>query len=575
MSKKITNSNLTAQKEKAKHEVEVLPTPIPDVKAKINCQYYTDGSVALSAYLIDAKTGIRHDADIKAGTKAAVIEQLPEKMQFLVGRMTQEYQKTVRQAVSVKLSSKPYSQAYESLTDEERISLCPTTWRAPSTRKHGLAYFAHTMLPLLDSIGLNIDAIDCGNILADMQKAAEQSGNFRGNPAAAYAKAAQHAKDFNFLYPRLCNLRPQYGLPDIVLQILCQKQSVQPEQCKAMPEAIRVKLAAVLLRLIPNGLALGGVLMLTAMPRTAEACAPTFGDIVFFDTYAVYGVLWQSDGKVRIQDLKSKSSFRAIILPKYAVDALRMRMAWLRDQGFSDEEILKLPVVSAANDPTQMASPNALSAFLRLLLSLLGFTSDYWAAVHSIMNLEPDLNHDKTPLQDPTAYVLRRNGCTMCCNVCGMDPDLVDALMGHALRQGSKTDWKRYICRPDNWPLIAEQLERVIYHPDHSANPAFLPIIIRPDMDVCTLKSGNQSYQFAAPPDKAVDVEIQVDTLEAGDPIIFSAESENTQVSVEPIILGNSNDSTPILGVIHKRSYYEALIKSANDINLSDFLPPK
>ena len=94
-------------------------------------------------------------------------------------------------------------------------------------------------------------------------------------------------------------------------------------------------------------------------------------------------------------------------------------------------------------------------------------------------------------------------------------------------------------------------------------------------MDVCTLKSGNQSYQFAAPPDKAVDVEIQVDTLEAGDPIIFSAESENTQVSVEPIILGNSNDSTPILGVIHKRSYYEALIKSANDINLSDFLPPK
>lgn len=571
MSNKIKNDNHT--KQKFKHEVKVLQTKVPGVSAKINCQYYTDGSIALSGYLIDSKTGIRHDSDIHLTTKAVVGEQLPEKMQFLAGRLTKKYQETAKKVAPMKLANKPFSQAYESLTDEERTSLCPPTWRAESTRKQGLAYFSSTMLPLLDAIGLEIDAIDRNKILEAMQRAAEKNGNFIGNPLATAGKVAQHVKDFNTLYPRLCNLRPQYGLPEVVLHVPGQTKNVQVEQCKALPEEIRIQLAAILLRLIPNGLALGGILMLTAMTRTAEACAPTFGDIVFLDTFAVFGVLWQSDGKVRIPDLKTASSYRVIILPRFAADAFRMRMSWLRDQGFSDEDILKMPVVSAPNDPTHMASPNDLSSFLRKLFSLLGFTSSYWDAVDSMMRLEPDLNEDKTPLQDPTAYVLRRNGCTMCCNACGMDPDLVDALMGHALSRRCTTAWDRYIRRPDNWPDIAEQMEKVIYHPDHSANPAFCPISIHSDMDVFSPKSGNPRYQFVAKSDRAIDVEIQVDTMEAGDSITLFSTAKEIKASSETLYLEQANDAVPILGVIHERSYYEALFDLADTIDLSAWLP--
>lgn len=573
MSEKIKKDKQTTQRKKDKHEVKVLSTKIPNIKVKINCQHYTDGSIALSGYLIDGKTGLRHDSDIQSTTKAAVGEQLPEKMQFLVGRLTKKYQETAKKAVSMKLINKPFSQAYESLTDEERISLCPPTWRAESTRKQGLAYFSSTMLPLLDAIGLEIDAIDRNKILEAMQRAAEKNGNFSGNPLATAGKVAQHVKDFNILYPRLCNLRPQYGLPEVVLHVPGQTKNVQAEQCKALPEEIRIQLAAILLRLIPNGLALGGILMLTAMTRTAEACAPTFGNIVFFDTFAVFGVLWQSDGKVRIPDLKTESSYRVVILPRFAVDAFRMRMSWLRDQGFSDEEILKMPVVSAPNDPTRMASPNDLSSFLRELFSLLGFTSSYWETVDSIMRLEPDLNDDKTPLQDPTAYVLRRNGCTMCCNVCGMDPDLVDALMGHALSPRCTTAWDRHIRRPDEWPHIAEQMEKVIYHPDHSANPAFSPVCIHSDMNVFSPKSGNPCYQFVAKSDRAIDVEIQVDTMEAGDSIMLCSTAKGIQASSETLYLDQPNNAIPILGVIHERSYYEALFDAADAIDLRSFLP--
>ena len=75
----------------------------------------------------------------------------------------------------------------------------------------------------------------------------------------------------------------------------------------------------------------------------------------------------------------------------YAVDALQMRMDWLREQGFTDEEIQKLPVVSSANDPRLMASPNDLSAYLRELLSLLGCGKKYWEAVDEVMLAEPDM----------------------------------------------------------------------------------------------------------------------------------------------------------------------------------------
>lgn len=574
MFNKSGNGKQTKKRKKEKHETKVLLTTIPEVKAKIHNQFYTDGSVALNGYLVDSRTGIRHDTDIKATAKAATVEQLPEKEQFLVGRLTKKYQEKTKSKVPIKLKNKPFSQAYESLTDEERSSLCPATWQAESTKTKGLAYFSNTMLPLLDSYGLEIDALDRNAILETIQKLAEENGNFAGNPLATAKKVAQHIKDFDYMYPKLCCLRPQYGLPEVVLHVPNQTKDVQAEQCKALPERVRIMLATILLRLIPNGLAIGGILMLTAMPRTAEACAPTFADIVFLGNYAVYGILWQSNGNVRIADLKSSAAYRVIVLPKYAVDALKMRINWLLSQGFTREEISQMPAVSAANDPTRMASPNDLSAFLRKLLSLLGFDGTYWEAVDVVMRSEPDLDNDKTPLQDPTAYVLRRNGCTMCCNVCGMDPDLVDALMGHARSRYCKTEWDRYIRRPDNWPRIAEHLEKVIYHPDHSANPAFLPIVVQPDTDYVSIV-GNSCYQIEAPSNSEMDVEIQVDTLEAGDIIVLKTAGRGVEASSETLYLDQSEGNMPILGTIHERSYYEALSNQADAIDLDEFLPSK
>lgn len=47
MSEKIKKDKQTTQRKKDKHEVKVLSTKIPNIKVKINCQHYTDGSIAL------------------------------------------------------------------------------------------------------------------------------------------------------------------------------------------------------------------------------------------------------------------------------------------------------------------------------------------------------------------------------------------------------------------------------------------------------------------------------------------------------------------------------------------------
>lgn len=560
------------RKKKTTHATKVLPTPVSGVKAKINYQSYEDGSTSLSGYLVDAKTGIRHDCDIKATTVAAVETQMREKEQFLIGRMVKAYQDVTKIKPSVELTDQPYSQAYRSLSEKEREELCLRSWRAATTKKQGLAYFATTMLPLLDSVGLEIDAIAKNEILEKMQQAAEAHGNFGGNPFATAEKVAQHARAFNWMYQILRELRPEYGLPEIVLPISTKSKNIQAEQCKALPIEIRVKFAAILLKLISNGLAMGGILMLTAMPRTAEACAPVFGDIVFCGDYAVYGVLCQSNGEVKVADLKSKASYRIIILPKYAVDALQMRMDWLREQGFTDEEIQKLPVVSSANDPRLMASPNDLSAYLRGLLSLLGCGKNYWEAVDEVMLAEPDMDGNKKPSRDPSAYVLRRNGCTLCCNICGMHPDLVDALMGHKLSKHCKKQWDRYIRRPENWPIIAEQMERVIYDPRHSANPAFKPILLQGGMEYI---SGSDQMRFcfvADPEGDAIEVELVVETLETGDGVVLEAPNKGVKGEVRAFDR-DENDYIPILGAVQDETVYMEMIWEVDSLDLAKFMP--
>ena len=463
------------KKQKRSHSQARFPTSLSGIMVVVNQQTYDDNSARLSGYLVDARTGIRLDQDICGTITAQTLDQVLDKRCVLIARLTTDYQQKNLTRPTVALSDTPYTQAYNALSPEQRQHLLAPTWRAESTCRQALSFFEHTYLPLLDQYGLDVDAADAHEIIADLQHSAEQHGNHTGNTYTAQRTTIRHVQQCDYMYAAMRRMLPDHALPDIMLPIPAQAKNLQTEQCKALSLSTRIKLASTLLQLIPNGLVMGAVLMLTSMVRTAEACSPCFQDILLYEHYGVYGVIWQTQGGVRVADLKTTSSYRPVILPQYAVDALRMRMAWLRAQGYSDDEIAAMPVVSTPNDPSVMADPRMLSAFIRQLLIALGYTEAFWVAVNTLMQAEPD--HDEVGtgvLMDPCAYLLRRAGCTLYCNH-GLHPRLVDALMGHKPKF-DPDDWAKWIRRPDNWASIAAQMEAAIFHPQHSNHPLYSPI---------------------------------------------------------------------------------------------------
>lgn len=545
-----------------------------NLKVCINYKDRADGSVRLSGYLVDASAGVRHDLDIESYTTAKCASQIPVKERYLIGRLMKSYEEKVSEKPTVELTDRIYTQAFLTLTEEQRQELCPSTWRATRTRSQALSYFQKTMLPILDGFGLDVDAIRRNEIVQKIHENCAGSKNSKGNPQVSEQKVAQHLYEFNCLYSALRSACPEFALPEIELPRLTGVKNIQTEQCKALPERVIIRLAAAFMQLISNGLATGGILMMTAMLRTAEACAPRFCDIVFFSSYAVYCVLGQINEKGNFTPyLKSDDSYRNIVLPKFALDAILARKAYLRQLGYTDKQIETMPVVSASDDCEKAALPNDLSSYLRRLISFIShFGVDFWRAVDSLMREEVDLESDGSPSKDPSAYVFRRNECSMLCNFCGMDSNLVDALMGHKLSKFCKEPWKEYIRRPDNWSKIAEYMEHFVYDPAHSAHPAFAPIQIGQIDDRTALPYTAYKLE-ATEEDGEVELTIAVSSCEPNDEVFVRTSSEI--ISVTPIPLPTNTEDNTIIGFVHDKEFYQKEIDAVKALDLSEFYPER
>jgi len=245
-------------------------------------------------------------------------------------------------------------------------------------------------------------------------------------------------------------------------------------------------------------------------------------------------------------------------------------MTYLKEQGYSEAEIQTMYMVSAPHNPTKMANPQMLSAYLRELLTLAGCGESHWKGIDALMEAEPDRDWMGQKSRDATAYTLRRDGCTVCCNVCGMDPNLVDVLMGHKLSRYCHDDWEAYHRRPDNWPVIAKQLERMVYHPNFSNHPAFSPLPLRCG-DEIVRNDGQMAFRVLADPAEAaaVEVELTIETLERNDVLTILTPGRGAILRNEAMLL-NTLTSQPI-GEIFDRAFYQQCIQLAQQIDLHQF----
>lgn len=556
-------------KTKKKRETRrMIDTGLKGVKATVNMVFRADGTVAISGYLTDGD-GIRADEDITYRTTATTISQVDQKVTFTVGRMVEKYNHTHRTKAKVRLTERPYSQAFQSLSESTRRALCPDSWRAESTIRHRLAHLENTMLPLLDEYGMDIEPADCLELRDKLKQKISRHGNSTGDPNYLERAVEDHIRDFNAYYPRFRAFASDYALPEIRIPSSSVARRVQKEQVKSLPIEVTVKLAMAFSKLLEtNPLALGGLLMLTSMARTAEVCAPLFKDFLIRDTYAVIAIMQQSDDKITLVDPKTDAGIRIIIFPKIARDAIQKRFDYLLKIGYSSEEVKTMPVVSAADDPRSRAKSTDLSRYIRELISILLPTKDYWSAVESTMLDEKDIENDgKTASKDPSAYVLRRNGCSICCNVCGMDPALVDTLMGHELPRQCRRDWKKYVSRPESWGEIAYQVERFIFDPAHSANPYFRPIELYKGSFGALQASNGFCFRSS---NAIIQLRIKSKSQEIDDPIELISPITCTP-KMDSTIPCDQNDTCPVIGALRPMEFYDMCRSEIDQMDLSSF----
>lgn len=516
---------------------------------------------------------VEADKVLETGSGTARTEdELLIRADELAARLVAKYlAKTELRKAVTSTGKSVYSDAYAQLTPEERDALCPASWRSSTTRKQGLRYFELTFLTILDAYGGDLTQADANDVLGLMRQKAFENTRRGESESVTEAKVRQHAVDVNRLYPAFRSVVGEDQLPALRLPVPQRQRIIRSEHTKSLPLAVQVTQIALYFRLIGNGLTLGAVLMKLGGLRTAEACGLRYKDIDIYEEYAVIWVLRQLKGTDLSDELKRDDSYRCAIVPRLAVELLRARIEYLLANGFPQEKIADMPVVSSRDDPTQWASSGALSAFVRGVLDLLSITDTDWDAIEETMRAEQDRDENGKPITDACAYLERRNNNTMSVNICGLTSDMVDALSGRKL-YGANAQTERVrsdVRNRDQWPLIAAQMERLVLDPAHSAHPLFQPVGITGSSDQ-TCDIAQVGYTFVAEED--CEVEITVSSVEAGDAVTVEsvARLRDKMVLSDPFV-----PCDLVIGAVYERDWYEELIAKANALEIPDALLPE
>lgn len=345
--------------------------------------------------------------------------------------------------------------------------------------------------------------------------------------------------------------------------------SVQEKE-KSLPDAVRVILAWALLSLVSNGLALGVAAMLLLGLRTAEACAVQIGSLLLReDWFVVCPVLHQMKNGERARILKTKAAYRYAIGGTLMVRLIKLRCQYLRSLGYSEAEIAQMPLVSSSSDPTQFADPSALSGYAKELLLACGYEEERMRAAYLLMEIEPDPDGQGGKDTEVATYILRRDWLSRAIHCCGLSAADVDYLIGHANEANQQTDYTN----PDVQRELALQIERYVFLPDNTRNPYYAPIHVKPGRIKVTDIEGFNGYRVVTE-DGPVEIQFDLTTGESGETFTLTT---NGQFSVPVSHQYSRPDSPekrrgrPLVRGLKPRSYYQALIARAKEIDLTRF----
>ena len=433
-------------------------------------KYYVHG------YLIDSKKSLRIDgmkerSMVYRGTRAEA------EVKYLVGRLRQDYKTTISdQNMPI---DRPFEYAYNSVSDK-KILQGNAKWNTDATFYPTLKYFQNNVIPMLDKYGYTITSENAAEIYDALVAKALGSKRSKGNNNTAKISVSGYLFRINIVLNNLRLLTRDINLPQVTFPVSLKSKRILSEQIKSLNSVARITLAYILDFLPPEqSITLGVALMYYAGLRTSEAAAPCIRDLTLLENFASYRVATQlkSNGE-KTSVLKTRNAYRTIVLPYAFCVILRRRMDYLKNANYTDAEIADMPVVAAKNDCRQYAGTSKLSAFAAMLLNSIKAYDE--KGVCLTMLKEPMFESDGvTRITDPSAYILRRDWCSRMSNICGLEYDTLDYLLGHENdhNRTSALSMNAEKCRK-----LASKMERFVALPEVSKHPLFSPYSIRDEI---------------------------------------------------------------------------------------------
>lgn len=438
---------------------------------------------------------------------------------------------------------------------------------AGSTFRMTRSYFLLQILPRLDRLGVNPTPEDITKLHNDLVEQASENKNSLGISSQARKNLVYKLRRCDALYRQLQILMPECCLPDLDLRM---EGAAVPdmEQVKSLSEAVRLLFAALLMRLAETpwgGVALSLAFMMLCGLRTSESGALFYDNITWSGGIGTIWVNKQLSGDGLTEILKTSHAYRRLPLVQYLEDMLAVCREWLSGQGYTQEEILRMPILGHPADPTKLIHSNLLSAAGRLLLQICGCKEQDWEKVRALMLTEPDTQIDGSRMNDMTAYVLRRDFASRAANVCGIKAKALDMALGHKVKLSIHE--RRAFYSDESMEQFCRELERYVFDPNHTRNPAFSAIPVNTEPCMISPVPYTKSTFFA--PEDGV-LEFTAETLDAGQPIrleISCGELLKIQ-QFSAVDQPDERHARPLLGKIHEQVYYEETIAGALDEKL-------
>ncbi|MBR5292147.1 MAG: hypothetical protein IKU32_04430 [Clostridia bacterium] len=523
----------------------LLTTTIPGVKVQAHITLTkrgkNAGSYYIHGYLVErSKHGGFEKIDNVAYKEIKYFdtyEDAEAQLPALVGRLVKAYYKVFTPKTSN--SSTPFADAYHNFPDKSLLEIGREWSHSPhSTAQQMHTYLVKSVIPLLDQYGHSITYTDIKDIETTLIARAMTSKRGNQNLESATNSVAKYLSACGTMLDNLFFFSPPGTIPHISFEIAPTESSISYEQVKALAPPLRIILAYVMHLYPPHlgGLILGMALMYYGGLRPGEAVYPTIGDIQIHDNgrFASYRVRFQAYNKPP----KSDAGYRTIVLPYAFVQLLAARIDYLKTCGFSVDAISNMPIVASRDDPYKYARSEMLSDFIKKIMKKCGFVET--PALKLAMEYQPMYDANGVKIKDARAYILRRDFCSRLFNICGIQGDLADYLLGHENPKYKINDSSMNL---DKLRIIGDSLERFVAMPEVSYHPEFAPIELTSKRIARTQAPKHTAFSFTAKcnPGETIDLTIIATCAETQDNINIETSATTLAVSKrDPDVLVNT-----------------------------------